>query len=67
MTTEELIEALETRIKNCEKRIEEINNNPSYVMLGGALTSNGIYWVRYWKGKLDGYKAGLKDLKVEVK
>lgn len=65
MTNEELIPILEKRISNCEKRIEEVEKNPNYVMLGGTLTTEGIYWARYWKGQLKAYKILLKDIKEE--
>lgn len=63
MTNEELIANLEKRIGNCEKRIEEVEKNPNYAMLGGALTTQGIYWARYWGGQLKAYKVLLKDVK----
>lgn len=65
MTTEELIPILEKRISNCEKRIEEVKKNPYYVSLEGALTTEGIYWVRHWEGKMLAYKRVLKDIKEE--
>ena len=65
MTTEELIPILEKRISNCEKRIEEVKKNPSYIHLDRSLTKEGIYWARFWEGKINAYKRLLKDIKGE--
>lgn len=65
MTNEELIPILEKRISNCEKRIEEVKKNPNYTNLDNSLTTEGIYWVRHWEGKMLAYKRVLKDIKGE--